>query len=95
MVAAVERGWEREEDEPLLRLCAAEQRTLVTNNVANFTAIARSWTVQGEAHAGLLFTSDASLPRSRGTIGTYVKLLDELLTAYPGTDDFADRVHWL
>lgn len=94
-VAAVERGWDREDDEPLLARCAAEQRALVTNNVADFTAIAQSWTAQGRQHAGLIFTSDTSLPRTRGTIGTYLQLLDELLARHPEPDSFTDRVHWL
>jgi len=60
--AAVERGWHREPDEVLLTLCAGEQRTLLTNNVGDFMAIVRSWAVSGQHHAGLIFTSDASLP---------------------------------
>lgn len=95
VVAAVERGWEREDDETLFALCAAEQRALVTNNVADFTAIARGWAAQGQQHSGLIFTSDTSLPRTRGTIGTYLALLDDLLARHPAQDGFADLVHWL
>lgn len=94
VVAAVERGWEREEDEALLALCAAEQRALLTNNVADFIALAQRWAAQGQRHAGLIFTSDASLPRTRGTIGRYLGLLDALLAEHPEPDGFADRVHW-
>lgn len=93
VVAAVERGWEREADDALLGLCASEQRALVTNNVADFTVIARGWSGQGRAHAGLIFTSDASLPRTRRTIGRFVQLLDELITEHP--QPFIDRIHWL
>lgn len=95
VVAAVERGCDREADEPLLALCATERRALLTNNVADFIAIARRWSAQGQQHAGLIFTSDASLPRTCGTIGTYLMLLDELLAQHPAQDGFADRVHWL
>lgn len=95
VVAAIERGWEQEDDEPLLALCVAEQRALVTNNVADFVAVAQSWTAQGRQHAGLIFTSDASLPRTKGTIGTYVQLLDELLAQHPAPGGLTDRVHWL
>jgi len=95
VVAAVERGWEQEEDEALLVLCTDEGRALLTNNVADFTVIARRWALQGRHHSGLIFTSDASLPRSRQTIGAYVAALQALLKANPGDDAFADRVHWL
>jgi hypothetical protein len=95
VVAAVEQGWEREDDEPLLALCATEERSLVTNNVSDFTAVARRWAVQGRSHHGLVFTSDASLPRTRATIGRYVHLLHDLLTSNPHPGAMVDRIHWL
>jgi len=76
-VAAVERGWHREPDETLLALCLAEHRTLLINNVGDFMTIIRSWTLQGQQPAGLIFTSDASLPRTHAAIGRHVKLLDD------------------
>lgn len=94
-VAAVERGWHREPDEALLTVCVAEQRTLLTNNVGDFMAVARSWAVCGQQHAGLVFTSDVSLPRTHALIGKYVKLLDALLRDHPRSDEFIDRIHWL
>ena len=94
-VAAFERGWHREPDERLLALCVAEQRTLLTNNVGDFMTIIRGWAVQGQQHAGLLFTSDAGLPRTHATIGRYVKLVDALLREHPKPDEFTDRIHWL
>lgn len=75
VVAATERGWE-EEDESLLGVCTAEGRALVTNNVGDFTVIARRWATEIRSHAGLIFTSDASMPRHRETIGRYVHALD-------------------
>jgi len=95
VVAAIERGWEQEDDESLLGLCAAEDRTLLTNNVADFTVIARRWALEGRPHAGLVFTSDASLPRSPHTIGLYVTALQALVRANPTDDAFVDRIHWL
>lgn len=95
ILAAVERGWEREDDESLLALCESEQRVLVTNNVSDFAVIVQRWTAQSRSHAGLIFTSDSSLPRTRGTIGAYVKLLDALVTEYADSDAFVDRIHWL
>ncbi len=94
-VAAVEQGWETETDESLLVTCEAQLRTLVTNNVGDFTVIARRWAVEGRRHAGLVFASDASMPRSRRTVGRYVDALDDLLRSHPEDDSFIDRSHWL
>lgn len=94
-VAAIERGWETEDDEDLLALSDEERRALVTNNVADFTIIARRWAIEGRRHSGLIFTSDTSMPRGRATIGRYVDVLDQLMSENPRDDAFADRVHWL
>ena len=85
----------REPDESLLTLCAGEQRTLLTNNVGDFVTIARSWAVRGQQHAGLIFTSDTSLPRTHAAIGAYVKLLDAFLGDSAQKAGFTDRIHWL
>ncbi|MDQ6727091.1 MAG: DUF5615 family PIN-like protein [Actinomycetota bacterium] len=95
VVAAIERGWEREDDERILAICADEPRALLTNDVADFTAIYRRWAADGRAHSGLIFTSDASMPRGRATIGRFVGALDALLSLHPGEDAFGERVHWL
>jgi hypothetical protein len=94
-VAAIEQGWEQEDDEPLLGLCLTEGRALLTNNVADFTVIARRWALEGRPHAGLIFTSDASMPRGRNTIGVYVDALQALMRANQGDEAFLDRIHWL
>lgn len=95
VVAVIEHGWEMEDDQRLLELCAEEQRALMTNNVADFVLIARRWGNEGRRHAGLVFTSDASMPRSRAPIGRYVDALDELLRANAEEDAFADQIVWL
>lgn len=95
VVAAIERDWHREPDEALLTLCVAERRALLTNNVGDFVNIARRWAVRGQEHFGLVLTSDAGLPRTRATIGRYVKLLDALLREHPRSDEFTDHVRWL
>jgi hypothetical protein len=95
VIAVLERGWEADDDETLLALCLGEQRTLVTNNVADFSVIARRWALEGRHHAGLIFTSDASLPRGRNTIGLYVTALQALIRANPGDETSGDRIHWL
>jgi Domain of unknown function (DUF5615) len=94
-VAAIEAGWEAEDDEPLLVLCADDQRALLTNNVADCAVIGRRWNTEGRAHHGLIFSSDASLPRTRDNIGRYVDLMDALMRDNSGAADFIDRTHWL
>lgn len=95
VIAVIERGWETEADESLLALCARDVRALLTNNVGDFTVIARRWTVEGRQHSGLVFTSDASMPRARRTIGRYVEALDALLRSNPAPDALVERVSWL
>ena len=95
VIAVLERGWEQQDDDTLLALCADEQRALVTNNVADFTVIVRRWALEGRHHAGLIFTSDSSMPRGRNTIGRYVTGLQALVRANPAAEAFTDRTHWL
>ena len=95
VIAVAERGWETEDDASLLALCREELRALLTNNVADFTVIARTWAVEGRQQSGLVFTSDVSMPRTRHAIGRYIEALDGLLRANPADEAFADRVHWL
>lgn len=93
--AAIERGWQTEDDETLLDICANEERALVTNNVADFAIIARRWSIESRRHCGLIFTSDASMPRGRQSIGSYVDTLDKLMLANLDESAFNDRTHWL
>ena len=95
VVAAVEQRWETAEDEALLAICAEVGRALVTNNVGDFAVIARRWAAEGRSHAGLIFTSDASMPRHRGSIGLYVDVLGDLLRNHRADDAFTDQLHWL
>lgn len=94
-VAAIERGWEQEDDETLLAHCDSEHRVLMTNNVGDFTIITRRWAAQGRSHAGLIFTSDAALPRTHHTIGKYIKLLAALFEGDAESAAWIDRIHWL
>jgi len=95
VIAARDAGWQAEDDEPLLELCGADRRVLLTNNVADFVVIARRWHAGGLSHHGLVFTSDARLPRTRETIGRYVDAIDVLMREHPSLDGFIDRIHWL
>lgn len=95
VIAVIERGWHAEKDEPLLTLCVEEQRALMTNNVGDFALITRRWAAEGRRHPGLIFTSDASMPRGRDTIGRFVDALDDLMRTNQSEEALNDRVVWL
>lgn len=67
----------------------------MTNNVPHFAAIAKRWAAQGRSHAGLIFTTDASIPRSEAIIGRFVSKLDRLLQEYSQESALTDRITWL
>jgi hypothetical protein len=93
--AVLELGMTGTADEALLAFAAGQGRALLTNNVRDFAAIAVLWAKGGQEHYGLLFTSDESLPRGRGTIGLYVEVLTALLEAHPTDDALRNQVRWL
>ncbi len=82
-------------DAHLLALMTSERRALLTENVGDFAPLARQMVARGEDHYGLIFSSPHSMPRSRNTIGEFVRRLDEILRRHPGDDDFVNRVEWL
>ena len=83
------------DDPDLLAILVSERRTLVTENVADFEPLRRDLLASGGHHCGLIYTSSRSMPRYRGTIGLFVRRLDEVMKDHPGDDDFRDRTHWL
>jgi len=94
-IAAIEVGWEVQDDEPLLEHCALQNRSLLTNNVADFAVIARRWQSDERRHAGLIYTSDSSLPRNRSNTGRFVTALADLMASHPADDALTNRTHWL
>jgi len=82
-------------DDVLVDTMAREGRAILTANVADFQPIAMRLAAEGGTHAGMLFTSDRSMPRSRNTTGAFVRALDAYLTEHPGDDALANRIDWL
>ena len=95
MIAVAEADWQTEDDESLLGLCSDNRRALLTSNVADFAVIGRRWQADGRAHYGLVFMSDASLPRTRHNVGRFVDAIDELMANNPEVGSFIDRIQWL
>lgn len=83
------------DDESLLELASSHGRTLLTNNARDFMPIVGRWATSGRDHSGLLLTSDASMPRHKGTIGLYVKTLRAIMEANAGPRGLANQVRWL
>lgn len=90
-----ERALKGIDDESLLVVCDRESRALMTNNVRDFVPLVRARAAAGHDHAGLLLTSDVSLPRHKGTIGRYVTLLAALMTAASADWALANQVRRL
>jgi predicted nuclease of predicted toxin-antitoxin system len=82
-------------DDQLLAAATAEQRALVTNNVADFVPLIQRAAETGTRHFGLVLTSDRTLPRSARAIGRHVRALEKLLSAHPDADALADTTVWI
>ena len=80
-------------DEQLFPLLAAERRAIVTENWPDYQAEMRK--AAGRDHYGVLFTSRNHLPRSRQTIGLYIRVLDELLKRHRDEDALLNSYRWL
>lgn len=83
------------DDEALLEFAWSENRALLTNNARDFMPIIGRWATSGQNHRGLLLTSDNSLPRHKGTVGVYVRILSTIMEANPGPRPLANEVRWL
>ena len=82
-------------DREIVHRIAAEQRTLVTNDVLDFQLIHNQMLAAGEEHYGLIFTSDFTMPRNKASIPLWVKSLAEVLTEHPANDALKNRVRHL
>ena len=83
-------------DPELFAAAQAEQRAVVTNNVAHFLALDALYREQRRPHYGLILTSDRRFRRAHaGGIGPLVLALDALLRAEPTEPRTESLVHWL
>lgn len=83
------------QDEELFRLMATERRTIVTENWAHFQREIQRAAAAGATHYGILFTSRKRLPRSKETIGLFVRVLDEFLSRNVAEETVVDSYRWL
>jgi Domain of unknown function (DUF5615) len=96
VVAVVERTELRGlADTDIFALAQAEQRTVLTENVADFSVIAGDYDQRGQAHYGLVLADSSRYPRgSPATIGRMVTALNVLLNGSPNELPISTR-HWL
>jgi len=91
-VIAVEMDLHETDDERLLRWCATNDYTLVTNNISDFAVIVKRWAEHDQSHAGIIFHSDQTIGRAAQHTGWFVERLARLATKYPGENELTDRL---
>jgi len=77
---------------PLLR---AEKLAILTENWADYDREMRKAADQGKDHYGVVFTSRKSMPRSKNTIGLYVRVLGDFLSCHRAEDALLNSYRWL
>jgi predicted nuclease of predicted toxin-antitoxin system len=82
-------------DREIVRAMAAERRTIVTNNIADFRGIHDRLLAAGGEHCGMIFTFDATMPRTKAAVPEWVRILANLLSAHDGVEWPRNRVHHL
>ncbi len=79
-------------DRELIRQMAAEQRVIVTNDIADFQAIHDQFVAAGDEHHGMIFTFDATMPRTKNAIPRWVHALSELLSEHADDGSLRNRI---
>lgn len=82
-------------DAELFRLMPDEKRAILTEDWADFGALINEAISAGTTHYGVVFSSRKQLPRHRGTIGLYVRVLDDFLGRHPAEDALLNSYCWL
>ncbi|MGH8910267.1 MAG: DUF5615 family PIN-like protein [Egibacteraceae bacterium] len=82
-------------DSDLLERMASEERVILTENAIDFVVLTHQLAVADMDHPGVLLTSPKRMPRSRATIGLFVRTLDAFLTRHPAKDACRNEVRWL
>jgi hypothetical protein len=81
-------------DEELLRAASRSGRAVVTENARDFDRVVRSWSLTGEHHAGVVFTSPRRYHRgSKAYPASLITALGKLIADPPSGE--VDWVYWL
>jgi len=95
VVHASELGLAGRPDSEIFALIAGQGRAIVTNNTEDYVKLFNQAAAAGQDHGGVLLTSDRPMPRSRSTIGLFVRVLAKLLDRHPGDKEFRNELRWL
>lgn len=70
-------------DDEVFALAQTEQRTIVTDNVADFEQARLDWESRGQAHCGVIYSLNPPFNRHQGNvvIGQMVRALDALASS--------------
>jgi hypothetical protein len=82
-------------DRELFALMAAEHRAILTENWADFQREIRRAEDEGVTHYGVVLTSNRQMPRSKKTVGLYVRILDDFLRRRRTEDAILNSYRWL
>ncbi len=82
-------------DRELVRQMVTERRVIATNDVADFQEIHDHFLAAGDEHQGMVFTFDATMPRTKDAIPQWVQALGELLAKHTGDDSLRNQIHHL
>jgi hypothetical protein len=82
-------------DAQLFPLMPVERRAIVTENWPDYQREMQKAAGSGMTHYGVLFTSRKQLPRSKNTIGLFVRILNDFLSRHPAEDALLNSYRWL
>ncbi|HZQ16482.1 MAG TPA: DUF5615 family PIN-like protein [Gaiellaceae bacterium] len=82
-------------DYQLFPLMPAEERAILTENWADYNRLIQQTASEGTTHYGVVFSSRRKLPRSRETIGLYVRVLDDFLNRHQAVDALLNSSRWI
>lgn len=82
-------------DAEVLATAAREERAVLTEDVADFAALAGDYARRRQAHHGIILTSAARFTRRRAGLGGLVGALDAFLSEHPAVAALHGQTRWL
>jgi predicted nuclease of predicted toxin-antitoxin system len=79
-------------DLTLVQTMAIESRAIVTNNIKDYQPIHQMMLAAGRDHAGMVFTFDATMPRTKAQIPLSVATLDAVLQGHASPTALSNRI---